>query len=353
MKCVASVCKPVFHQICPLSSWEEALPSPCTRAVLSTSCSSETSSSSGRWGSEPNPPNPIYCGKSEDRTPTRNIWSWRWPPPVLDVSSFRKCWDTAKPQKLVKVLGKDRGIQAYVGSGDGITSVMRNKRAWKCITLKIGKIRGLAREDGGLDIVEDMDKLRTRSVPPHIRNLPTLPPEPHTDGNSLCDCFRMWLPCLTWFPVRMQISRAGRYRGTGIREMLLGIQRYIILGHGTDVKLSSCLVLLLIRVIGLLDRLWNLMSRVSFRYKILILIIKYFYLFFKFYCSSAFLIANVRYSLLQKLADMFVESAFFLHSCEFSMSYNQIEYQFSVQFLSVSYCRKWTKVTWSIIFFYK
>ena len=257
----------------------EKKPSPRTYAVLSTSCSSETSSSSGRWESEPNPPNPIYCGKSEDRTPMRNIWLRRWPPPVLDVSSFRKCWDTAKPQKLVKVLGKDRGIQAYVGSGDGVTSVMSNKRAWKCITLEIGKIRGLAREDSGLEIVEDMDKLRTRPVPPHIRKLPTLPLEPHTDGNSLCDCFRMWLPSLTWFPV-MQISRAGRYRGAGMREMLLGIQRYIILGHGMDVKLSNCLVLLLIHVTGLLDWLWNLMSRASFRYKILILIMKYFYLFF-------------------------------------------------------------------------
>lgn len=134
----------------------------------------------------------------------------------------------AKPHKLVKVLGKGRGIQSYVDSGDGVTSVMSNaggrgcevtRCTWKCITLEMWKRRGLARGHGGLEIVEDMDKLRTRPVPPHIRKLPTLPP----DENSLCDYFRMWLPSLTCFPVRMQISWAGRYRGTGIKEMLQGI----------------------------------------------------------------------------------------------------------------------------------
>ena len=38
----------------------------------------------------------------------------------------------AKPQKLVNVLGKDRGIQAYVDSGDGVISVMSNAGGRAC-----------------------------------------------------------------------------------------------------------------------------------------------------------------------------------------------------------------------------
>lgn len=39
---------------------------------------------------------------------------------------------TAHPQKLVNVLEKYRGIQAYIGSGDQVTSVMGNTGGRGC-----------------------------------------------------------------------------------------------------------------------------------------------------------------------------------------------------------------------------